>query len=104
MEIRPARPIPVTAMGCASALGFSWRGLYRAIYEGRIPFVEPAELRGSHPGVTAAEVPPIPADSDAGDARQHKLMARAARLAAVAARQALHDAGIPAPRDGVGFF
>lgn len=104
MQIRPARPIPVTAVGCASALGFSWKGFCRGINKREIQLVEPTELRGSSPRVLAAEVPPIPAEFDAGDARQHKLMSRAARLAAVAARQALRDAGISAPRDGVGFF
>ena len=101
---RPDRPIPIVAAGAASALGFSWRGLYKAVVEGSTPFTEPAELRASHPGVKASEVPPIPAPADAGDSRQHKLMARAARLAAVAVKPALLDAGIAMPRDNVGFF
>jgi hypothetical protein len=101
---RPDRPIPIVAAGAASAFGFSWRGLYRAVLEGSTPFTEPSDLRSSHPGVTASEVPPIPAAADAGDARQHKQMARAARLAAVAAKPALRDAGIAMSREDVGFF
>ena len=104
MDVRLDRPIPVIAAGAASALGFSWRGLYRAVFDGFAPLTEPSELRASHPGIRASEVPPIPAAADAGDARQRKLMARAARLAAVAAKPALLDAGIQMPRDNVGFF
>jgi hypothetical protein len=78
--------------------------LYRAVFEGTTSFTEPSELRVSHPGVLASEVPVIPAAADAGDARQHKLMARAARLAAVAVKPALLEAGIAVPRDNVGFF
>lgn len=104
MNLRLDRPIPIIAAGAASALGFSWRGLYRAVVEGSAPFTEPLELKASHPGVVASEVPSIPAAADAGDARQRKLMARAARLAAVAAKPALVEAGIAMPRDNVGFF
>ncbi|MCK6590068.1 MAG: hypothetical protein L6Q76_21055 [Polyangiaceae bacterium] len=104
MDLCLNRPIPIIAAGAASALGFSWRGLYQAIVEGSAPFTEPSELRASHPGVLASEVPPIPAAADAGDARQRKLMSRAARLAAVAAKPALIEAKIATPRNDIGFF
>jgi 3-oxoacyl-[acyl-carrier-protein] synthase II len=62
------------------------------------------ELAQSHPGTLASEVPPLPPERDAGDARSRKLMSRAARLGAIALREALRDAGFADERLGVGAF
>jgi hypothetical protein len=54
-------------------------------------------------GAPAFEVPPIPASMDAGDGRSRKAMSRPARLAAIAAREAL--SGHPREaREGIGYF
>jgi hypothetical protein len=101
---RFARPVAVVGVGAVSALGFEWRGLGAALSESDVSFGEAAALRASHPGAPGSEVRAIPAALDAGDARQHKLMARGARLAAVAARRAIAGTTLAAARDGVGYY
>jgi hypothetical protein len=101
---RFARPVAVASVGAVSGLGFEWRGLGAALAESAFSFGEAAALKASHPGALASEVPAIPAAFDAGDARQHKLMARGARLAAVAARRALAGTTLAGARDGVGYY
>lgn len=99
-------PIAIRAAAAVSAFGLSWRGLGRAIREGSLSFSPSNELSRTHPGTLASEVGPIPAASDAGDARQRKLMARAARLAAIAARLALKEAAPNEAEDRgeIGFY
>jgi hypothetical protein len=54
--------------------------------------------------IPSRQVPPIPAGEDAGEPRSRKLMSRAARLAVVATRQVLRDAGWDDQQEETGFF
>ncbi len=93
-------PVAVAGAAAVSAAGLSWRGLASCA-------IEPApsrELAASHPGTLAFEVPPIAPGDDAGDARARKAMSRPARLAALAVREALADAGFPAGDESTGYF
>jgi 3-oxoacyl-(acyl-carrier-protein) synthase len=98
-------PIAIAAAGCASPLGFGWRGIARMLLDGARGIRPAAALQPTHPDVVGGEVPPIPADRDVGDKRLHRLMARGARLGAVAIRAALRDAALDdAARDATGMF
>jgi hypothetical protein len=89
----PATGVAVAAAAAASAFGLSWRGLGEAV-----------ATRALAPR-PAFEVPPIPPADDAGDARARRAMSRPARLAAIALRRALAEAGWSAgEREGAGFF
>lgn len=95
-------PVTIVGAGSVSAYGIGWRGLGRAIAAGDLRPRESLLLRESHPGTLASEVPEIPPALDAGNARARKLMSRAARLAAIAVREALADAGLTERREEVG--
>lgn len=77
----------VVGAGAVSAAGVRFRGLLR-------------ELR--QPGDLPAEVPDLSPAEDAGDARARKLMSRAARLGAIAQREALRSAGWAEGREEMG--
>lgn len=81
----------VVIVGAAgvSARGLGWRGLgdATAILQAT------AVLADTHPAVRGFAVPAIPEDRDAGDLKSRRLMSRSARLAAIAARDALREAG-----------
>lgn len=96
--------IAIVGAAAVSAYGLSWRGLGRAIERGTIAPAPSIQLAASHGEVLASEVPPIEPADDAGDARQRKLMTRAARLAAIAARRALAEVGWTDRREEIGFF
>ena len=94
----------IAGAGAVSAFGIGWRGLGRAVASGELRPRESLALRESHPGTQASEVGEIPPALDAGNARARKLMSRAARLSAIALREALADAGFAAVRERVGAF
>lgn len=102
-------PVAVIGVGCASPGGFGEppgagrTGLAAQLAAGASWFATSTVL--SHPDVVGAAVPAIPADRDVGDPRVHRLMARGARLAAIAVRAAWHDAALSAAaREEAGFF
>ena len=95
-------PVAIVGAGAVSAFGIGWRGLGEAVAAGHLQPRESVLLRESHPGTLASEVPEIPAALDAGNARARKLMSRAARLAAIAMREALVDAGFAERREEIG--
>jgi 3-oxoacyl-(acyl-carrier-protein) synthase len=95
-------PVAIVGAGAVSAFGIGWRGLGRAVAAGHIQPRESVLLRESHPGTLASEVPEIPTALDAGDARARKLMSRAARLAAIAMREALAEAAFGERREEIG--
>lgn len=98
------RPVYVRGAAAVSAHGFDWRGLGRAVQAGATRPGESRQLAASHGRVNAFEVPAIPAGLDV-DARALKLMSHPARLAAVALRLALDDAGWgEAGREDLGLF
>jgi 3-oxoacyl-(acyl-carrier-protein) synthase len=106
-------PVAVVAAAAVSAFGFGWRGLAAALTErarhdgAAAQPLSPAPSRAlaaTHPGTPAFEVPEIPRDRDAGDARARKAMSRPARLAAIAAREALAEAGWREGREGIGYL
>jgi hypothetical protein len=82
--------VSVAIVGAAgvSARGLGWRGLGDARGPG-----PSAVLADTHPAVRGFAVPAIPEDRDAGDAKSRRLMSRSARLAAIAARDALLETG-----------
>ena len=88
----------VVGAAAVSPLGLGWRGLGA---RGE-PFAATL-LASTHPGVPGFEVPAISTERDAGDAKSRRLMSRAARFAAIAARDALRDAGW-SERGGVGYW
>ena len=95
-------PVAIVGAGAVSAFGIGWRGLGEAVAAGHLQPRESVLLRESHPGTFASEVSEIPAALDAGNARARKLMSRAARLAAIAMREALVDAGFAERREEIG--
>ena len=95
-------PVAIVGAGAVSAFGIGWRGLGEAVAAGHLQPRESVLLRESHPGTLASEVSEIPAALDAGNARARKLMSRAARLAAIAMREALVDAGFAERREEIG--
>jgi hypothetical protein len=95
-------PVAIVGAGAVSAFGIGWRGLGRAVAAGDLQPRESALLRDSHPGTLASEVGEIPTALDAGNARARKLMSRAARLAAIAMREALVAAGFDERREEIG--
>jgi 3-oxoacyl-[acyl-carrier-protein] synthase II len=95
-------PVAIVGAGAVSAFGIGWRGLGRAVTAGDIRPRESVLLRDSHPGTLTSEVGEIPTALDAGNARARKLMSRAARLAAIAMREALVDAGFRERREEIG--
>jgi hypothetical protein len=97
-------PVAVAGAAALSAFGLSWRGLGRAVAARSIQPSPSRELAATHPGTASFEVPPIPPAEDAGDARARKAMSRPARLAAVAMREALADAGWNGDREEIGCF
>lgn len=96
--------VAVVGAGAVSAFGLGWRGLGGAVVEGTPLRSTSHALSTTHPGVEASEVPALMPIQDAGDARQRKLMSRGARLAAVALREALHDARWNEGREEIGAF
>lgn len=92
MRLNGDTRVGVRGAGALSRFGLAWRGLGAALAAGEVS-----------PG--SGEVALAAAD-DAGDVKQRRLMSRAARLGAVAARLALHEAALPAgaAREDVGFF
>ena len=96
--------VAIVGAAAVSAFGRGGRGRGEALANGSSAPRPARELEATHPGTLAAEVPPIAPADDAGDARQRKLMARPARLAAIAARRALAEAGFDGPRAEVGFY
>lgn len=96
--------VAIAGAASVSAFGIGFRGLGQAIASGALRPRESVLLRESHPGTLASEVPPIPAALDAGDARSRKLMSRAARLSAIALREALAAAGFDDRREQIGAF
>ncbi len=101
---RGAPPIVVSGAAALSAFGFGWRGLGRALRDRALKPAVSTQLQESHAGVLASELASIPAAVDVGDARTQKLMSRAARLGAVAVKQALDDAGWADAREEIGCF
>jgi hypothetical protein len=81
--------VAVVSAAAVSGAGFFWRGLLGAC-------VGPAPV--------PVEVPAIAEEDEAPFGRAKKLMARAALLAAVAARRALADAGWEERREEIGYF
>lgn len=101
----PPRPVAVVGVGAVSVHGFDWRSSGVSALDGAPREPRPAaQLRASHPTLATFEVGPIPPGEDAGDARQRKLMTRAARLAAIATRKALDAARFHERRDEIGFY
>jgi 3-oxoacyl-[acyl-carrier-protein] synthase II len=90
--------VAIVGAAAVSPLGLGWRGLG----ERGAPQVATL-LATSYPAVTGFEVPVIPEASDAGDAKSRRLMSRAARFAAIAAREAARDAAW-AECGGVGYW
>lgn len=95
-------PVAIVGAGAVSAFGIGWRGLGRAVAAGDLQPRESVLLRDSHPGTLASEVGEIPNAQDAGNPRARKLMSRAARLAAIAMREALVDAGFGERHEEIG--
>jgi hypothetical protein len=91
-------PVAIVGAGAVSAFGIGWRGLGHAVVAGHVQPHESVLL----PGTLASEVPEIPPARDAGDARARKLMSRAARLGAIAMREAVADGGFGEPREEIG--
>jgi hypothetical protein len=96
--------IPIVGAGAVSAFGVGWRGLGEALRAGALQLTPSAELAASHPGALSSEVAPLAPALDAGDARSRKLMSRAARLSAIAMREALRDAAFSDKRDLIGAY
>ncbi len=96
--------VAVVGAAAVSAFGLGWRGLGDAVLAGTPLRSTTHALAATHPGVEAAEVPPLPPAQDAGDGRQRKLMSRGARLAAVVMREALRDAHWSEGREEIGAF
>lgn len=96
--------VAVVGAAAVSAFGLGWRGLGGAVLAGKPLRSTTHALAATHPGTEAHEVPALPREQDAGDARQRKLMSRGARLAAVAMREALRDARWSEHREEIGAF
>lgn len=90
--------IAIVGAAAVSPLGLGWRGLG----DRGEPRAATALAR-SHPEVAGFEVPAIASEHDAGDGKRRRLMSRAARFAAIAARDALREAGWT-ERAGVGYW
>jgi hypothetical protein len=73
----------VSGAAAVSPVGFEWRGIAAKIADRAVVGIT----------VRSFEVPEIPKAVDAGDHRAHKLMSRGARLAAIAMKRAVADAG-----------
>lgn len=106
MSAGPRRPAPaaIVGAGAASAFGFRWRGLARALGDGSLRLAPSAQLAATHPGTLASEVPPAGPGDDPTDPKARKLMSRAAHLAAIALGHALLDAGLADGREGLGYY
>jgi hypothetical protein len=92
--VSPVTQAAVVGVGAVSPLGLGWRQLAE-MGQGA-----PATLL---PGVQGFQVAELPPASDAGDAKSRRLMSRAARFAAICAREALAEAGWTA-REQVGYW
>ena len=79
--------VAIVGAGAVSAYGVGWRGLGKSLV--KLAVAPSVELAASHPGVLCSSVSEVPSRLDAGDARARKLMSRAARLGAIAMREAL---------------
>lgn len=80
--------VAIVGAAAVSPLGLGWRGLSEPGHP------NPASLLdASHPGVGGFEVPALSEALDAGDVKSRRLMSRSARFAAIAAREALREAG-----------
>jgi hypothetical protein len=93
--------IAIVGAGAVSAFGVGWRGLGKALAARALAPAPSAGLATSHPGVLCSTAR-VPEHLDAGDARARKLMSQAARLAAIALREALVDAGFRDRREEIG--
>jgi hypothetical protein len=96
-------PVAVAGVAAVSAFGLSWRGLARAVRDRTIEPCPTSDLP-MEPGALAFQVPPLAPEQDAGDARARKAMSRPARLAAIAAREAIADARFGEARRDLGYF
>jgi len=92
--------VAIVGAGAVSAYGVGWRGLGKSLV--KLAVAPSVELAASHPGVLCSSVSEVPSRLDAGDARARKLMSRAARLGAIAMREALVDAGFHDRREEIG--
>jgi hypothetical protein len=101
-QLADSFPVVVVGAAAVSAAGLEWRGMARALRACTAAPSQQLALIGKQ--IPSHEVPPIPRAEDAGEPRSRKLMSRAARLAAVAARKALLDAGWVGGREQIGFF
>jgi hypothetical protein len=81
-------PVAIVGAAAVSPRGLGWRGLG----DPGIPNAATL-LAATHPDVHGFEVPALPDGCDAGDAKSRRLMSRSARFAAIAARDALREAG-----------
>lgn len=94
--------VAVIGVGCASPAGFT-ANFAAPLAAGAC--WRTAGVVPGHPGVVGGAVPEIPPDRDVGEPRIHRLMARGARLAAVAVRAAWRDAALTAAeREAAGFY
>ena len=91
-------PVAIAGAGAISAFGIGWRGLGKAVVAGSLKPRESTSLQST----LASEVGEIPAAQDAGNARSRKLMSRAARLSAIAMREALSSANFSERRAEIG--
>jgi len=89
--------IAIVGGSAVSPAGLGWRGMMD-----RQPN-RATLLAVTHPAAGGFEVPAIPAEHDAGDAKSRRLMSRSARFAAIAARDALREAGW-SDRTDVGYW
>ncbi len=97
-------PVAIVGAAAVSPYGFGWRGLARSVRERRLSPGPSRELRLVREGALSFEVPDLSSEVDSGDPKNRKLMSRAARLATVAARAALEEAGWRDARDEIGCF
>ena len=79
--------VAIVGAVAVSPRGLGWRGLGDAGTACAATL-----LAASHPDVRGFEVPALAEADDAGDAKTRRLMSRAARFAAIAARDALREA------------
>jgi 3-oxoacyl-(acyl-carrier-protein) synthase len=80
--------VAIVGAAAVSPLGLGWRGLGDAGNPNAATL-----LASTHPSVHGFEVPAIAESRDAGDAKSRRLMSRSARFAAIAAHDALREAG-----------
>lgn len=84
--------VGIVGAAAVSPWGIGWRGLGGSDAVARVGPTTLATLAASHPEVRGFEVPALPPGMDAGDPKSRRLMSRAARFAAIAAREALREA------------